>query len=126
MTKTKSTSEHEKSMRYKRDRDREKVKGLFHFPERPGGNLKFDFQQYAGDPMQQYNLWDGEVYEIPRGVARHLNNSGYLPKMEYYKNDIGEVCLREARKARRYSFENYDFFELEDIGEKNISQVEKV
>lgn len=101
---------------YEKHRDREKVKGVFHYHERPGQKLKFDFVKYGDEEQVHWELTDGQTYELPRAVARHLNNSGYRTKYEWYKDDQGMDRMRVARKQRRYTFENLDFFELEDVG----------
>ena len=115
----KEKEELNKSLQYKRDRDAEMVKGVFHYHERPGQSLKFDFSQYGNEKQTNWELKDGQSYELPRGVARHLNNSGFRNVHEWYRNDRGEERMRLARKHRRYSWENLDFFELEDVGKQH-------
>jgi hypothetical protein len=106
----------DKTADYKSTRDRELVRGRFHYHQRPGGTLKFNYYEAKGDSERPVVLKDGEVYELERKVARHLNNSGLVPKYEWFKDATGLEAMRLARKERRYSFENYDFFELDDIG----------
>ena len=109
----------DKTASYKANRDRELVKGRFHFLQRPGGTLKFNFFESIGDQERPYMLKDGEVVEVPRKVARHLNNSGLVNVYGWYKDHTGTEMMRLERRDKRYYFENYDFFELEDIGPKD-------
>lgn len=107
-----------KKVKYQRDRDREKVKGIFRYHERPGGFVKFNYYAYEGDPVQTYELYDGQTYEIPRGVARHINTNTRLPHYEWAKNENGEdVMILKSYRARA-SFDSLDFFELEDVQPK--------
>ena len=63
------------SLKYLRDKDREKVKGIFRYHEVPGGNFSFSYRAYKEDQVENFSLNDGEVYTIPLGVARHLNKN---------------------------------------------------
>jgi hypothetical protein len=49
------------------------VKGRFKNYEVPGGGLPFEAGKYPGQPLFKCNFQDGEVYEVPLWVARHLN-----------------------------------------------------
>lgn len=53
--------------------DAEMVTGIFENREAPGQGLRFSICLY-GEEYEVYELFDGERYRIPRGVARHLNN----------------------------------------------------
>ncbi|HXB11352.1 MAG TPA: hypothetical protein VNZ45_05155, partial [Bacteroidia bacterium] len=66
-----------------RDRDREKVKGIFRYHEVPGAAFAFCHRIYKEDPVEKYNLLDGEMYELPLGVARHLNEACWYPIHDY-------------------------------------------
>jgi hypothetical protein len=54
--------------------DSEMVTGIFQNLEAPGQGLRFNIHLYEGDDYDTYELFDGERYRIPRGVARHLEN----------------------------------------------------
>lgn len=49
------------------------VRGRFKNYETPGGNLPFCAGKYPGQPLFRATFQDGEVYEVPLWVARHLN-----------------------------------------------------
>jgi hypothetical protein len=107
--------DHKKKIKYMRDRDREKVKGIFHYHERPGGFVTFNYYAHAGDPVEKYTLHDGHDYEIPRGVARHFKENCRKPHYEWAKNERGDDIMILKSYRARASFESMDFFELEDI-----------
>ena len=108
-----------------REKDNEMVKGRFVFYEVPGGTLNFSFKKYKGDPIKSYSLKDGEIYTLPRGVAKHLVSSGSYPVHEYMTDERGKPVVRIGRRKRRYGFESLDFFD--DIEEESkIVTAEKV
>ena len=53
--------------------DSEMVTGIFENLEAPGQGFRFSIHLYPGDDFDTYELFDGERYRIPRGVARWLN-----------------------------------------------------
>ena len=46
------------------------VKGVFRNFETPGGEIKFPYRAYKGDPVLMIKLTDGQVATVPLGVAR--------------------------------------------------------
>ena len=72
-----------KDFKAMRDRDREKVRGMFKFYEVPGGSLSFVYKAYKEDGAEKYTMVDGQIYEIPLGVAKHLNKNGWYPVHQY-------------------------------------------
>jgi len=113
-----------------RARDNEMVRGKFNFEEVPGGTLVFSYKKYKGDPIRNYSLIDGNDYELPRGVAKHLASAGSYPIHEYQSDENGKPVVRIGRRKRRYSFESLGFFEdIEDNirpEESRIITVEKI
>ena len=124
--------------RYMRDRDREKVTGVFHNYEIPGGAMEFVYREYKEDPVEKFNLVDGQVYQLPRGVVRHLNKNCWYPEYEYYSDGGTRVQngmnpnvpggnMRVGKKVRRVSFESMEFMDLNDIPPaKQIVTVEHI
>ena len=109
-----------KSPAYLRDKDREVVKGIFHFYEVPGGILEFNFKKYKGDPIEFYSLKDGQIYSLPLGVAKHLNTSGKYPEHEFIPGPDGKQSastIRIGRMVSRFGFESLEFLPVEDIGD---------
>lgn len=110
-----------------RDQHRQKVKGLFKFYEVPGGILEFDFLEFKGDPVQTYKLKDGEVYEIPLGVARHLNKNGWYPVHQYEMDAAGKSVQKIGQRVRRFGFQSLEFIDEVDLNEVgNLTTVENV
>ncbi len=121
--------------KYTRDKHREMVKGKFIFHEVPGGLLSFPFREFKEDEVERYDLYDGEIYTLPLGVAKHLNKNCAYPEYEYIKGepeikggynsmDRGKN-MRVCRMTRRCSFQSLEFLDLEDVPNR-IVMVEKV
>lgn len=107
-----------------RDQDAELVKGVFKFYERPGHELEFVYRAYKGEGAQTYCLRDGQVYEIPLGVARHLNKDGWYPEYEYVPGGKTIMVpggrptnMRIQKKVRRFGFQTLDFVDGQDLAE---------
>jgi hypothetical protein len=49
------------------------VRGIFQCFETPGSTTKITVRKYPGIPHFEQSMTDGETYEIPLYVARHLN-----------------------------------------------------
>lgn len=115
------------SLKYLRDKDREKVKGIFRYHEIPGGNFSFSYRAYKEDQVENFCLNDGEVYTLPLGVARHLNKNCWYPVHQYVLNDQGKPSQRVAERVRRCSFQSLEFVDIEDLTPaKDIITVENI
>lgn len=126
--------------RYMRDRDREKVTGVFRYYEVPGGVMDFVYREYKEDPVERFTLKDGEIYSIPRGVVRHLNKNCWYPEYEYFGKESGgfaravnadpynpNQAMRVGKKVKRVAFESMEFMSLDDIpSSKPIVTVEHI
>jgi hypothetical protein len=106
--------ENEMKLRALWEKDKEMVRGVFRYHECPGAQFEFSFHKYKWDPLMTYHLKDGEVYEIPRAVAKHLNTNCAYPSY-IYKNDInGQPVTTLSEKVRRTSFQSLDYIDMED------------
>ena len=106
--------------------DAEPVRGRFHYLETPGGTMHFVYKYYKGDPVVRYDLTDGEVYTLPKGVARHLNkNVGHYEHQRLLGLD-GTPSVKAKRRIRKCSFEHLEFMDIEDIKDIEASSIEKV
>lgn len=105
------------------EREREKVKGIFRFHECEGGILDFVFRAYKWDSVEKYHLTDGQIYEIPLGVAKHLNKNGWYPEHSCILDKDGNPTIRVAQKKRRFSFQSMDFVDMEEIGQEQINSL---
>lgn len=94
-----------------RERDRVMVRGKFMFHEVPGGNMGFVFRKYKGDPLEKYDMNDGEIYTIPLGVAKHLNSNCSYPSYSYKNDDQGRPVMSMSERVRRCSFQSLEFFD---------------
>ena len=114
-------------LEYLRDKHNQKVKGIFKFYEVPGGEITFPFLEFKGDSVKHYTLKDGEVYEIPLGVAIHLNKNCWYPIHHYEQDTAGIPSVRIGQKVRRMGFQSLEFTEDIDLGEMgNVLTAQKV
>lgn len=107
------------SLTYLRDKDREKVKGVFHNHECPGAAVQFPLRLHKGDQIETWTFLDGEVREIPLGVAKHLNNTCWYPESKHAVDKDGIPKVMLAKKIRRYSFESLEFVSIPDFDTTN-------
>jgi len=111
------------NLRYMRDKDREKVKGIFRFHEVPGGTMSFVYRAYKQDPVERYDMLDGEVYTIPLGVAKHLNKNVWYPINAHQVDEAGNPSKIIGRKVKRCSFQSLEFLDDKDLGNTLIEEV---
>ena len=104
----KRTSE---EIRKEREIDHRPVKGVFRCYEPSGGSFKFSFKKYKGDPIFTKTMVDGETYEIPLMVAKHLNNNCWYPKHSHVMDKDGKPSVHVGQKVQRCSFESLEFHE---------------
>ncbi len=114
-----------KKLKIERDKDREMVKGVFKYYEVPGGVVEFCFKKYEEDPLEKFTMYDGQVYTIPLGVAKHLNNNTWYPVHEYGRQEDGSPLQRIGQKVRRMAFQSLEFMDMEGMGE-NINRITTV
>lgn len=112
----------EKDLKYLKDRDQEKVKGVFRFYEVPGGKLEFTYKKYKGEKVEKYVMNDGEICTIPRGVAVHLNKNGWYRIHEFRTNEHGERIHSPlyGKKIHRFGFSSLEFVDVGDYGETGL------
>lgn len=108
-----------KSAEYLRDRDRQKVKGIFRFYEVPGGSMSFVFKKHKGDQIERYDMIDGEVYEVPLAVAKHLNSSVWYPIHAFLEDENGKPTQRVGQRVQRCGFQSLEFINDIDLVEPN-------
>lgn len=101
--------------KYHRDKDRQIVKGIFRFHEVPGGSMSFVYRAYKEDPIERYDMVDGQIYSVPLGVARHLNKNCWYPEYEHFKNEETQNIQRVGKKVNRCSFQSLEFIDIDDM-----------
>lgn len=133
-----------RQIRKMRDRDNEMVTGIFKNLENPGGggskgSVLFVYKAYPEDELSSYELWDGERYTLPRGVARHLNNNCYYREYAHLEGEKGTTGIRggaptdgrlrasqmqSSRKVHRYAFTSLEFMDDDpEMTPTNLTEV---
>jgi len=103
------------NLKYQRDKDREPVRGIFRFYEVPGGSMDFVFRKYKEDPIEKYSFVDGQMYTIPLGVAKHVENDMWYPVHHYTQDDGGRPSQRIGQKVKRAGFQSLEFIDIDDL-----------
>ena len=86
------------------------VKGIFRCRDPEGGSIKFPFRKYKWDSTEWYDLADGETYEIPLAVARHLNTNCGYPIHSHILGPDGTPSIDKVGKIKsRMNFESTEF-----------------
>lgn len=119
------------NLKYMHDKDREPVKGVFHFYEVPGGSMSFVYKKYKEDDVERYDLIDGLQYTLPLGVAKHLNKEGRYPVYEHVPTESGNIQMtgvgdgrnpmqgmRIGRKVARFGFQSLEFLDIDGLEEE--------
>lgn len=102
------------NLKFMRDKDRTMVRGKFIFHEVPGGQMDFCFRAYAGDPIRTYSLKDGQICELPLGVAKHLNKNVAYPNYSFVTEN-GKQKSKVTQYIRRCSFQSLEFIDIEGV-----------
>ena len=92
-----------------RKADSKLVKGIFKNLECPGGDLQFAYHAYKGEPTRVYHMIDGEEYEIPIGVAKHINRQCKYKKSRYLVDKDGKRMITADKPIDRYQFVSAEF-----------------
>lgn len=91
-----------------RKEDRRLVKGIFQDNELKGGNVTFPFRKWKGDPVETFTLIDGQEYELPMGVVKHLNSGCAYETHSSLLGPDGKY-LKNVKKTHRFSFKPLEF-----------------
>lgn len=96
-----------------RKEDNKLVKGVFKNLEAPNGDLTFAYRAYKGDPCRVYHFIDGQEYEIPIGVAKHINRQCKYGRKKYpnivTKDSGGNWIPIPDKPIERYQFVSNDY-----------------
>jgi len=100
------------------DEEKQIVRGRFLCFEPRGGSVTFVYRKYEWEHPVQYTFQDGEEYDVPLGVARHLNgiditakgvngniNSCAYPVHAYQQDGSGRPAVTVGEHIRRYAFQ---------------------
>lgn len=82
------------------------VKGIFKNLECSGGKVEFPYKKYPQEEVTIFTFEDGKTYDIPLGLARHINQNCRLPPHVRIKNlDGDDVITKDMSKGQqRYEF----------------------
>lgn len=84
------------------------IKGIFQDNELKGGTLKFPFKKFQGDQIVTYNLTDGQEYDLPLSVVKHLNSNCFYSEDLYVTGlvtpDGKPIKNPNPKKKHRFSF----------------------
>jgi len=92
-----------------RQEDSKIVKGKFTCLEPKGGSVKFSYKAHKGDPIETYFLQDGKEYELPLGVAKHLNETGWDVHSNILDAQGNPMPDAGGKKVKRFIFQSLDF-----------------
>jgi hypothetical protein len=101
-------------MKKDRERDHKMVKGIFRCYEPPGGSFTFSFKKHKGDHILKYTMVDGETYEVPLMVAKHLNQNCWYPRHSHVMDMNGKPTVDVGKKINRCSFESLEFHDEDE------------
>lgn len=98
------------------------VKGIFQCYECPGSSAHICVKKFKDVPMFDQVMIDGQEYEIPLYVARHLNgidkcaielngmiHSCSYPVHKYAMDKNGNTRIDVNKHVRRYGFQSMEF-----------------
>ena len=95
-----------------REDDNKMVKGIFRCFEPMGGGFKFSFRKYPHDPVRKYEMTDGQIYTVPKMVAKHLNKNCAYPIHAFIVDANGNQIPGVGKWQKRCSFESLEFSEV--------------
>jgi len=103
-----------RAMEKERIKESKVVRGKFKFDEVPGGSLTFSYRKYKKDGIKSYTFVDGNIYEIPLGVAKHLNQNGKYPVHSLTTDANGKKVEGVGKYVHRFGFHSLDFIDTSD------------
>lgn len=85
------------------------VTGIFHCFQPLGGSVSFCYKEFPNDQIKSYTFKDGEEYEIPLGVAKHLNNRCAEEVHSLLMDREGNPIVDKSKKNHRFAFKSKEF-----------------
>lgn len=96
-------------IRKMKEKDHKMVKGVFRCYEPIGGSFTFSVKKYKGDEVLTYTMVDGQVYDVPLMVAKHLNQNCWYPEHSHILDANGNPTVAVGKKVKRCSFDSLEF-----------------
>lgn len=82
-------------------KDQEVRSAIFRYHEQPGGTLKFAYRRYKDEKTTDYELTDGQKYQLPYGVIRHVNEDCAYPEHNYIMDVNGNPIVSKRKGYQR-------------------------
>lgn len=99
-------------MEKRRKESNRMVKGVFRCHEPRGGNVTLCWREFKGDPVRRFSMFDGVEYEVPAGLAKHLNtNCNYNVHSHILAADGTPAVDKKQRSISRMNFESLEFYQ---------------
>jgi hypothetical protein len=76
------------------------VKGMFEFTDAQGGWLDFSYRFYPGEPIRTIHIAHGEICDVPRDLAKHLNNVYKKVRVLRENADTGQDVVERTSRTR--------------------------
>lgn len=93
-------SKYEELRKKQQKADNKLVTGIFKNLEDPGGTIQFPYRKHKEDDIVTYTLTDGERYDLPLCVARHLNTGTRievpLDVCDMHGNPVKQIKYKEC------------------------------
>lgn len=86
-----------------------KIKGTFQDNELKGGSIAFSFKKFPGDDIVNYHLYDGQEYELPLSVVKHLNSGCYYSTDTYSPNSLLQADGKPMKNTAAKKFHRFSF-----------------
>lgn len=113
-TKGLSVEEKRAYVSYIKDRDCQKVTGIFRSFEPLGGMLEMTAMAFEGENPAKYTFFDGMEYTVPRYVAKRFENEfqglgTWYPTHSHIMDQNGKPTINVGKKNRRFGFSSMEF-----------------
>lgn len=107
--KTLSMDEKKAYVKYLRERDSEKMTGVFRCFEPLGGSVTFTAMAFEGESPVQYNFVDGETYTVPKYIVKRMEQEyqgvgTWYPTHSHILDGMGNPIVGIGKKNRRFGF----------------------
>lgn len=99
-----------------RAKDAVLVKGVFRNFESPGNPMSFPYKKYKDEPLVRYTVEDGVEMTLPRGVAKHLRQTGTIHTFKLEQDPFTRLTIKKPVQVRRYTFEATGF--IDEVNDK--------
>ena len=76
------------------------VRGMFEFSDAQGGWLDFSYRFYPGEPIRTVHLVHGEICDVPKDLAKHLNNVYKKVRLMRENADTGRDVVERTSRTR--------------------------